>query len=1000
MADEKDDEILINVEIDEGKTEDRAVALRKELNSLKTEAREVEKAFREGKLSAEGYARAQEANARAQKTVSTELTQQRRILELTNKVQKEQAGSINQLRANLSLLTIQYNALSEEEKQNVDIGGKMVDTMKQISDALKDQEKAVGDTRRNVGNYEEAIDNALSKNREFVISIKDSNEKLSGSKQVAVEYIRNLNVMGTNIGETADKFKTGAASAQTFAKGIFTGRGALIALGAVPIILFLTGLVALLSKSQGVMDKFSQYIKAGELALSALVDGLARATRIVIDAFTSWEKFTNIFTDLRKNAIATTQSIKDAAAAGIEIEKTNQRIEAAEIRLSVARAQNRKEIERLKFISEDVTKSTRVRAAAAKQAFDLENSGLQQSLKLQKERIANLEREQRIGIRNRADQKALAEERIKLAELEEESFGRQTELNNSLNGLRQEAIEKAKEARLKAANEAKADIERQLLQAQQAGRDTLKLQEEVIRKQAAIDKLGAEGNAKQRKLIEAKANADILALRVQHAQELSQIAFDNTENRLNAQLALVRRNSEEELKLQKKLLETRLDREKSAAVDAAQTNVQLKQKLNSTLRALDAKYNADVEQLDRQFEENSIQRAAEAETRRLQTRFDLGVKSIERQRKLEEDRINLEEQTQIKLLEVQKKYYAISEEEYLNQLNAIQAKAIQQRKELDKQLRADARANTQAEIDERLALVRAGSKKELQVRLQQLKLQREAELDNEELNEKQKEAIRAKYRRAEKDATDEFNNELIGKIFDTTQQAIGSISNLINAQIQAATAALDEQQEAALRSAGANAELRAAVEANFQKRREKLEKDAAEKRRKIASVENVINTASAVTKAFAEAGPILGPILAAIALANGIAQQIVIDSQKFAKGGVVNGPSHANGGVKYQLGNRSVELEGGEAVINKRSTARFYGQLSAMNVAGGGKPFPGVANSPQPRFEYGGVTMAGDNAALATAVREAIKGVSIRVAVEDIKRVEADANYVEARGNI
>jgi hypothetical protein len=60
---------------------------------------------------------------------------------------------------------------------------------------------------------------------------------------------------------------------------------------------------------------------------------------------------------------------------------------------------------------------------------------------------------------------------------------------------------------------------------------------------------------------------------------------------------------------------------------------------------------------------------------------------------------------------------------------------------------------------------------------------------------------------------------------------------------------------------------------------------------------------------------------------------------QFAKGGMVHGKSHSQGGEKFRVGGRVVELEGGEAVINKRSTAMFRGQLSAMNEAGGGKKF-------------------------------------------------------------
>ena len=70
--------------------------------------------------------------------------------------------------------------------------------------------------------------------------------------------------------------------------------------------------------------------------------------------------------------------------------------------------------------------------------------------------------------------------------------------------------------------------------------------------------------------------------------------------------------------------------------------------------------------------------------------------------------------------------------------------------------------------------------------------------------------------------------------------------------------------------------------------------------------------------------------------------------ETFANGGMVHGKSHAQGGEKFAVGGRVVELEGGEAVINKRSTAMFSRQLSAMNSAGGGVKFAdgGLLNMP------------------------------------------------------
>ena len=83
-------------------------------------------------------------------------------------------------------------------------------------------------------------------------------------------------------------------------------------------------------------------------------------------------------------------------------------------------------------------------------------------------------------------------------------------------------------------------------------------------------------------------------------------------------------------------------------------------------------------------------------------------------------------------------------------------------------------------------------------------------------------------------------------------------------------------------------------------------------------------------------------------------------SDKFEQGGLTNGgmfkgSSHANGGVKFAVGGRIHEAEGGEAIINKRSTAMFKPMLSAMNQAGGGVKFAnGGFLSTGEKFAMGG----------------------------------------------
>ena len=102
-----------------------------------------------------------------------------------------------------------------------------------------------------------------------------------------------------------------------------------------------------------------------------------------------------------------------------------------------------------------------------------------------------------------------------------------------------------------------------------------------------------------------------------------------------------------------------------------------------------------------------------------------------------------------------------------------------------------------------------------------------------------------------------------------------------------------------------------------------------------AIAQATINTYEGASKAIAQGG-VIGPILAAIAIAAGLKQIAAIQSTpepKFAQGGIV-------GGVGTSTSDSvSARLSKGESVINARSTRMFKPLLSAINEAGGGRSF-------------------------------------------------------------
>ena len=56
---------------------------------------------------------------------------------------------------------------------------------------------------------------------------------------------------------------------------------------------------------------------------------------------------------------------------------------------------------------------------------------------------------------------------------------------------------------------------------------------------------------------------------------------------------------------------------------------------------------------------------------------------------------------------------------------------------------------------------------------------------------------------------------------------------------------------------------------------------------------------------------------------------------RFAEGGLVNGPSHAEGGIPFSVrGQGGYEMEGGEYIVNKHSTQKYKSLLDQINGYG------------------------------------------------------------------
>ena len=156
-----------------------------------------------------------------------------------------------------------------------------------------------------------------------------------------------------------------------------------------------------------------------------------------------------------------------------------------------------------------------------------------------------------------------------------------------------------------------------------------------------------------------------------------------------------------------------------------------------------------------------------------------------------------------------------------------------------------------------------------------------------------------------------------------------------------------------------------ATNAEADRKKEEAERAAFERDKQLKIKQVMIETALSIAKTFALYGWPLGIVPAAFAAAEGAVQVAVISAQQYAKGGIIpigdgkngvsmgmlQGPSHSQGGIPLMVNGQPVnaEVEGGEilAVINKRSAAQYLPLFSAINATNGVK------------FENGGVIGSG-----------------------------------------
>jgi len=156
------DKIIIGeLELDTSKVIASQQKLASEIETTKKQMKEV--AESSGKASKE-YIEL-EANMKALKG---EYNSNKNALAKVTQAQNANEGSLAQLKAQLSVVTNEWNNLTEEERLNSERGKQITAQKTKLTEQLTKEEKATGDARRSVGQYENAM-NALPSSMKGVV---------------------------------------------------------------------------------------------------------------------------------------------------------------------------------------------------------------------------------------------------------------------------------------------------------------------------------------------------------------------------------------------------------------------------------------------------------------------------------------------------------------------------------------------------------------------------------------------------------------------------------------------------------------------------------------------------------------------------------------------------------------------------------------------------------------------------------------------------------------
>lgn len=523
---------------------------RVELENAKREAKamtdalkEYEKALDDGTMTEEEYnkkvlatTKSLAANKQEQNQLSDAIRTSEKVIKNQITQQNLEETSIKALRAQLSNLTKEYDELSASQRDNAEVGGKLLASINDVTDQIKKAEEATQRYYRNVGNYKSALEGM--------------EKATDGAKDSILGFISGGNPLVQMLINTSQQL---GSVKQAFA---LAGQGAVmlgkqfLALMANPIVAFLAALAAAfmalkngIQSSEERMNQFKTIMAPLQMVFDTISNAIGKVcahllnlVQLATDAVMWLSKMAESLPGIGKYFEQANKTTEEY----INIEKQKQEITKLTREEITKSAEREREISdlRAKFAEKDKY-TNEERLKFLDQAIAKEKEQAEANKRLAQMRLENLEREAALADNDAAMNDKLAQAKAEVIKADTALSNKMRELNaqrvEAINGINAEAAaeKKAAEERVKAWREAQKKKEEERKKKEQEEKQALATEEQLWREyEDALLDLIKDGYEKQKQVVATQYQREIedLQKRLKEEENLTKSARDAINN--------------------------------------------------------------------------------------------------------------------------------------------------------------------------------------------------------------------------------------------------------------------------------------------------------------------------------------------------------------------------------------------------------------------------------------------------------------------------------------